>query len=285
MHVLNWAAGNWQRRDAIFVAVCACACSVLSACMFDMSWRSDLLAWWQVEALKKFLDSGFRLILMGEHSGYAPTENAHITKAVAAMGGGVEVLTGTERLRDLTAANKQIADVAVATGVFQFGVADWAPLKVNADVTEVVMADSNGNIFMADQVLRKGRLTVWADKNLFGDGYGNKGGRNLPLFYNLVHQAAFYKKEVKAGRDPNAYANEKLKAEREGKPTPPKPVVVYTPTSAPTAKFKSKGTCAQCPGDHEFASSCVSGRRYARFVNEPINPACLCHLIIGHVKS
>lgn len=198
----------------------------------------------EIEALKTFLDAGFRLVMMGEHSGYAPTENAHISKAVAAMGGGVEVDRGTLNLKEMTAAKNQIADVAVAAGVFKFGTAAWAPLKVDADVTEVVMADSNGKIFMADQVLRKGRLTIWADKNVWANEHGNKDGRNMGMFYNLVHQAAFYKKEVKAGRDPNAYANEKLKAEKEGKPPPPKPVVVYEPTTTapPSGSGAGSGT-------------------------------------------
>jgi len=198
----------------------------------------------EVDALRKFLRNGFRLVLQGEHTGYAAAQNDHISKAVAAMGGGVKVLQGTIQDRELTAANKQIADVAVAAGVFQFGVAAWAPLEVNADVTEVVVANSAGNIFMADQVLFKGRLTVWADKNVWADSHGNKGGRNNPMFYNLVHQAAFYKKEVMAGRDPNAYANAKLQAEKEGKPLPPKPVIDYTGTNDAPAPTNDAPTCA-----------------------------------------
>jgi chemotaxis protein histidine kinase CheA len=190
----------------------------------------------EVDALKNFLDTGFRLILVGENDRVQQgAVNKRISDAVSAMGGGVEIMKTVNMQTEMSAAKKEIADTAVTAGVFKFGAQAFAGLKVDADVTEVLMTDSKGEIFMADQVLRKGRLTIWADINVFSKSqHGNKNGRNEPMFYNLVHQAAFYKKEVKAGRDPNAYANEKLKAEKEGKPPPPKPVVVYTPTAAPT---------------------------------------------------
>jgi hypothetical protein len=190
----------------------------------------------EVDALKNFLDTGFRLILVGENNNVQQgAVNKRISDAVSAMGGGVEIMKTVNMQTEMSAAKKEIGDTAVTAGVFKFGAQAFAGLKVDADVTEVLMTDSKGEIFMADQVLRKGRLTIWADVNVFSKSqYGNKNGRNEPMFYNLVHQAAFYKKEVKAGKDPNAYANEKLKAEKEGKPPPPKPVVVYTPTAAPT---------------------------------------------------
>merc|ERR1711975_71001 len=76
-------------------------------------------------------------------------------------------------------------------------------------------------IMMADQILFKGRLTVWADINLFT--YKRLLELNTPMYHNLVHQAYYFKKAVKDGNDPNAYAKAVKKAEKEGKPAPPKP--------------------------------------------------------------
>merc|ERR1711924_174131 len=109
------------------------------------------------------------------------------------------------------------------------GTAYWAPLEVDSHVaqsvigTDVITQKSYPykGIMVADQILEKGRLTVWADINLFT--YSNLLKENTPMYKNLAHQAFFFKKAVSEGKDPNQYAKAVKKAEKEGKPPPPKP--------------------------------------------------------------
>jgi hypothetical protein len=205
-------------------------------------------------ALKKFLNTGFRLILVGENDAWNRAGNGYITDIVGRLGGGVKVRKHSSNDNKFTAANKQINDLAVTSGVKSWGTAYWAPLEVDSYVaqgvigTDVITQKSYPykGIMVADQILEKGRLTVWADINLFT--YANLLKENTPMYKNLAHQAFFFKKAVKEGKDPNQYAKAVKKAEKEGKPPPPKPktkngLVVSGPSPPPPKKDNKVAGC------------------------------------------
>merc|ERR1711975_356 len=179
-------------------------------------------------ALKKFLTTGFRLILVGENDAWNRAGNGYIADIVGRLGGGVKVRKHSSNDNKFTAAAKQIQDLDVTSGVKSWGTAYWAPLEVDSHVaqsvigTDVITQKSYPykGIMVADQILEKGRLTVWADINLFT--YSNLLKENTPMYKNLAHQAFFFKKAVSEGKDPNQYAKAVKKAEKEGKPPPPK---------------------------------------------------------------
>jgi hypothetical protein len=116
-----------------------------------------------IQRMKVFLDSGARAVFTGEHNGYSPAQNQHITDLVKALGGGVMILNNKQNTHVFT--NKNMNKLPLTSGLTLFDTGTWASLAVKADVCDVVLAAKdakhNGKIFMADQILRKGRLTVW----------------------------------------------------------------------------------------------------------------------------
>merc|ERR1711871_89065 len=174
-----------------------------------------------IQAMKNFLDTGGRAILTGENNGYAPQENARISSVVAALGGGVQIEKSVISVPVFDA--KHMNRLPVTSGVGKFATAAWASLAVKRSVADIVMAEGHrrshhGKIFCADQILRKGRLTVWADKNNFQSdrSYGKtKDARNPQSDFprNLAHQAANFVQQVKKGVDPNAAAKKNKKKE------------------------------------------------------------------------
>jgi len=168
----------------------------------------------EIQRMKNFLDTGGRAVLTGEHNGYSQQANTHISNLVAALGGGVQIL------KDVTSVpafdSRHMNRLAITSGVGKFVTAAWAALAVKRSVADVVMAEGHrksnqqGKIFCADQILRKGRLTVWADVNPYSGGR-NTGDMGFPR--NLAHQGAAFMEQVKKGIDPNAHAKEKKKKE------------------------------------------------------------------------
>merc|ERR1712072_65147 len=185
----------------------------------------------ETSALRNMLKRGSRVILVGEHQGYAPKQNARITKVVEALGGGVSVEGGTYSIPSFT--GKMINSLDLTSGIKTWDTAAYAALKVKADVSDSVMVDKHKRIMMADQMLYKGRLTVWADMNVWNQAQARA---NTPMYRNLVHQAWYFQKDVKAGVDPNEYAKAKKKAEKEGKPIPKKPKTDYKKPSGCVCK-------------------------------------------------
>jgi hypothetical protein len=151
--------------------------------------------------LKNFLDKGGRLMMVGEHNGCCKKENKIVTDTVKALGGGVEVRNKDGGQSVL--GQKDINDLQATEGISGIQTAAWAALKVDKSVTEVLASSSNGDIFAADQMIGKGRVTIWADINPMGSSYLQKV-TTKNFFIDLVHQGANFVKAVKKGGNPNA---------------------------------------------------------------------------------
>jgi hypothetical protein len=118
---------------------------------------------------------------------------------MANLGGGVRIIPGTISNQH-TLAQHEVNKLQATGGVAEIGTADWSHLQVDMSVSEVIATGSGGEIFMVDQQLSNGRLTVWADVNAL-DSYGSQ---NVVLYQNLVHQGANFIEAVEQGQSPNA---------------------------------------------------------------------------------
>jgi len=151
--------------------------------------------------MKSFLDRGGRLMMVGENNGCCKQQNQIITATVKALGGGVEVRNQDGGQGVLNQNN--INDLQATEGIKGIQTAAWAALKVDKSVTEVLASSDKGDIFAADQMLGKGRVTIWADINPMGGSY-LKNVDTQHFFTNLVHQGANFVEAVKGGQNPNA---------------------------------------------------------------------------------
>jgi hypothetical protein len=148
----------------------------------------------EVQFLEAFLERGGRLIMTGEHSGFA-TQNNIVSATVKALGGGISV-NADAHSKDILAGH--INNLQVNGGLTFIKPNYWASLKVDKSVTEVLCTSDQDKIFVADQMLKKGRVTIWADINIFQ--YPKENG---DFFKNLVHQGMNFVKAVKKGGNPN----------------------------------------------------------------------------------
>jgi len=151
--------------------------------------------------VKSFLGKGGRFFVMGENTGCCGANNAIVTSSVAALGGAVKI-----RNKDGgqgTLKQKNLNKLQVTSGLTEVVTAAWASLKVDKSVSEVIATNNAGDIFMADQQLEKGRITVWADVNPL-DSSRNSNGQNRKFWKNLVHQGVNFVKAVENGQNPNA---------------------------------------------------------------------------------
>jgi len=148
----------------------------------------------EMQFLEGFLERGGRLIMTGEHSGFA-TQNNIVSATVKALGGGISV-NADAHSKDILA--KHINNLQVNSGLSLVKPNYWASLKVDKSVTEVLMTSDQDKIFCADQMLKKGRVTIWADINIF-----QNPTQNGPFFKNLVHQGMNFVAAVKKGGNPN----------------------------------------------------------------------------------
>lgn len=155
----------------------------------------------EITFMKNFLDRGGRLMMVGENNGCCRKQNEIITATVKALGGGVEVRNQDGGQGVLNQNN--INDLQATEGIKGIQTAAWAALKVDKSVTEVLASSDKGDIFAADQMIGKGRVTIWADINPMGGSYLNNVDTKH-FFTNLVHQGANFVEAVKGGANPNA---------------------------------------------------------------------------------
>jgi len=154
----------------------------------------------EIDFMKNFLNRGGRLMMVGENNGCCKKENAIVTATVKALGGGVEVRNQDGGQSVLN--QNDINDLQATEGVKGIQTAAWAALKVDKSVTEVLATNDKGDIFCADQMLGKGRVTIWADINPMSSSYLNNVDTKH-FFSNLVHQGANFVEAVKNGQNPN----------------------------------------------------------------------------------
>jgi hypothetical protein len=151
--------------------------------------------------VKSFLGKGGRFFIMGENNNCCGAENTRVSESVAALGGAVKIRNQDGGQGTLT--QKNLNKLQVTSGLTEVVTAAWAALKVDKSVSEVIATNNNGDIFMADQQLEKGRITVWADINVF-DQARNSNTHNGKFWKNLVHQGVNFVKAVENGQNPNA---------------------------------------------------------------------------------
>jgi len=163
----------------------------------------------EMTSLTSFVNNGGRVFFIGEHNGYAPTENANISDAISRLGGAITVLGGSyneNAFDDGTVGLRNINNSPLMAGVTSFQTAYWAQLQINADISQAVLVSENSSgvdnrITLADQAVGKGRVTLIADQNWLDDLYRIAGNetflRNLAI--NSVQNVAV----VSGGGNPN----------------------------------------------------------------------------------
>ena len=167
----------------------------------------------EVAIAQALLDRGGRIFAMGDYqvrNGAAYCKR--ISNLVANLGGGVQMPpSGRYGNRQRTFAQHEVNKLQATGGVAEIatGRYGWSNLQVDMSVSEVIATGSRGEIFMADQQLSNGRLTVWATLQVFGTykrfgDYKFTASQNAVLLQNLVHQGANFVEAVEQGQRPNA---------------------------------------------------------------------------------
>ncbi|PXW94007.1 uncharacterized protein DUF4347 [Sphaerotilus hippei] len=169
----------------------------------------------EIGVLQTFLDNGGRIMFVGEHNGYSPTQNGYISQAITQLGGSITITTLTngaagvnDTMHDNVGGYIELSDSPLMAGVTSFRTAYFAPLQVEDSISKAVMVtdesggNGNGWIAIADQALSKGRVTVIADVNWMMSTYMAEGNRTF--LHNLAANSAANVATVASGGDPNA---------------------------------------------------------------------------------
>ncbi|MGY0216141.1 VCBS domain-containing protein [Endozoicomonadaceae bacterium StTr2] len=159
----------------------------------------------EIASMKAFLDKGGRLFFIGEHNGYKPAENGHISTAITDLGGNITVLGGTYTQTGHSNTGEQfnLNNSPLMAGVNTFTTAAFAQLQIDSNISKAVVVDNSKRIVMADQALSYGRVTVLADQNWLNSGILSSTD-NKTFLRNLAIDSLNAVQLVENGGNPNA---------------------------------------------------------------------------------
>ncbi|WP_027859801.1 beta strand repeat-containing protein, partial [Marinobacterium jannaschii] len=158
----------------------------------------------EIAALSAFLDKGGRIFFVGEHNGYKPIQNGHISDAITALGGSITVLGGSyfDTSSDNDGDTLNLNNSSLMSGVSKFVTAAYAQLEIDATISKAVIVDDSNRIVMADQALSNGRVTVLADQNWLNSSRAVDG--NWTFLRNMAIDTVQSIELVADGGNPNA---------------------------------------------------------------------------------
>jgi len=159
----------------------------------------------EVESMEKILENGGRIFFIGEHNNYSPNENRNISNLIQSLGGSIVVKGGSygDNTNDRIP-NKNLFNSPLNAGVNRFLTSQYAELEIDPKISQAVIVSESGRIVLADQALKKGRITLIADQNWTDNNFKNNVNSDAKIFLNNLAINSYENQEkVKAGIDPN----------------------------------------------------------------------------------
>ena len=118
----------------------------------------------QTAKLKSVLDRGGRVVLLGEHGDYCPTENGNLNQLAKSLGANVAI--GTGRSENGTDAFKDGGCDLLQEPLAEYPTSNWAaPIGFSSPAQEVARNTYSGQLYIwcVDQVCGNGHVTVFSD--------------------------------------------------------------------------------------------------------------------------
>jgi len=159
----------------------------------------------EVESMEKILESGGRIFFIGEHNSFSPNENKNISNLIKLLGGSIVVKGGSynDNVHDRIP-NKNLYNSLLNAGVNKFLTALYAELEIDPKISQAVVISDSGRIVVADQALKKGRITLIADQNWTDSNFLENSNSDAKVFLsNLAVNSYENQEKVKLGTNPN----------------------------------------------------------------------------------
>ncbi len=153
-----------------------------------------------------FLQTGARIVFIGENDDWVRTLDGYISSAVTQLGGSISVATsdvisgGSESTSNINTSS------SLAAGVSYFYI-NAAGKLIYTGAVEIVATASDSNPIIVDQAVGKGRILVMTDINTLDpviDPSSYPTDDNETFFANLVTTSIANKAIVSSGGNPNA---------------------------------------------------------------------------------
>jgi len=167
----------------------------------------------EIQSMSNFLDKGGRIFFVGEFDTVALTENNYISTAISALNGDMKILNGfydgDNNIHTNTDGNMNLNNTPLLGGVTTFTTDAYAQLEVSGNLTQPIIVDDYNRIVMAEQGLRKGKVSLVADTNWFTANNGENTGldstisQNNVFLNNLAINSYINSQFVNSGGNPN----------------------------------------------------------------------------------
>ena len=166
----------------------------------------------QVTKLKTVTARGGRLVLIGEHSNWAPVENGVLTRLAMAMGTHFSIGNGAASAADQFNPDADLLLDPLSTMPKSHHV---APIVYSGIAQEIARLKTSPNyVWAVDEVSGNGRITVFSDINwCLAETYSNPLETTaIPFLERLLSNAIECEQKVIDGDDPNQGIEEKIPA-------------------------------------------------------------------------
>ncbi|MFB6340678.1 DUF4347 domain-containing protein [Saccharicrinis sp. FJH62] len=148
----------------------------------------------EITKISALLERGGRLVCMGEHGNYTPSQNNNISAAVIALGAHFSIVNTTACSGTACGVDQKtagiISDHPIMEGVNTFYNNYLAPISMGGDAEVLMKAQcDNSKIFMAREVVSNGDIVMWADQNWFDQITSTSCNDNRVFINNLATKA------------------------------------------------------------------------------------------------
>lgn len=144
----------------------------------------------EIQSMSNFLDKGGRIFFVGEFDDIAHTENNYISTAISALNGDMKILNGfydgNNNIHTNTDGNMNLNNTPLLGGVTTFTTDAYAQLEVSGNLTQPIIVDDYNRIVMAEQGLKKGKISLVADVNWFTNKTNEDTGLNSTISQNNI---------------------------------------------------------------------------------------------------
>ena len=144
----------------------------------------------QISALQSFLSVGGRIAFMGEHGGFAPSQNIRINTALTTLGAHIQIqnLAPDAGFRSASVVDGQIWSHPLTTGVLTYQYACFAPLILSGPAQTLMTGeDDPSQVMMGYENIGSGSIFLITDQNVWDNSPNWPGGfNNARMFENLL---------------------------------------------------------------------------------------------------
>ena len=146
----------------------------------------------EIDNLLALLDRGGRIVFMGEHGGYTPSQNSNISDALIRLGAHFSIVNESTD-GNWTACNRDMkgegimADVAIFEGVNTIDYNYMAPISMGGAAQVLITHRSEpSKTYMAMEKIRNGSIIMFADQNIWDHVAETSCNDNAIFFENLI---------------------------------------------------------------------------------------------------